>query len=97
MIRVLGIVCATAALVFEFSSYWKQITKTIRSKHSNQVSSSAYLYKMAKITFNLINLAIFANWVGFSMEVASLLICVTALAVIARFKPRGWRLVHFGK
>ncbi len=97
MIHWIGIACATAALIFEFSSYWKQITKTIRAKHSNQVSSSAYLYKIAKITFNLINLAIFSNWVGVGMEVASLLICITALTVVAHFKPRGWRLIKIGK
>ncbi len=97
MIHVLGVTCASIALFFEVSSYWKQISKTIRSKHSNQVSSSAYLYKITKISFNLINLAIFSNWVGFGMEVAALIICVTALTVIARFKPRGWKLVHFGK
>jgi hypothetical protein len=97
MIKVIGACCAGIALFFEFSSYWKQITKTLRSKHSNQVSSSAYLYKMAKISFNLINLAIFANWVGFTMESASLVICIAALIVVAHFKPKKWRLIHFGK
>lgn len=97
MIRILGMACASIALYFEFSSYWKQITKTLRAKHSNQVSSSSYLYKIAKISFNLVNLAIFANWVGFGMEVAALIICITALAVVAHFKPRGWRLIKFGK
>jgi hypothetical protein len=97
MIKVIGICCASIALFFEFSSYWKQITKTLRSKHSNQVSSSAYLYKMAKIFFNLINLAIFANWVGFGMESAALIICMMALTVVAHFKPKGWKLIHIGK
>lgn len=97
MIRIIGIVCATIALFFEFSSYWKQITKTLRAKHSNQVSSSAYLYKIAKISFNMVNLAIFANWVGFGMEGAALIICVLALTVISHFKPKGWKLIHFGK
>ena len=97
MIRAIGIVCATIALFFEFSSYWKQITKTLRAKHSNQVSSSAYLYKSAKISFNMVNLAIFANWVGFGMEGAALIICIMALTVISHFKPKGWRLIHFGK
>jgi len=97
MIKLVGVACAGIALFFEFSSYWKQITKTLRAKHSNQVSSSAYLYKIAKISFNLINLSIFANWVGFGMEAAALLICVMALTVIAHFKPKKWRLFHFGK
>ena len=93
----IGIACACIALCFEFASYYKQITKTLRSKHSNQVSSSAYLYKIGKISFNLINLAIFSNWVGFTMECAALIICVTALTVVAHFKPKGWKLIHFGK
>lgn len=97
MLRLIGVTCAVIALFFEFSSYYKQITKTLRARHSNQVSSSAYLYKIAKISFNLINLSIFANWVGFGMEAAALVICISALTVIAHFKPRGWRLFHFGK
>jgi len=97
MLRLIGIACASVALFFEFSSYYRQIKKTLRVGHSNQVSSSSYLFKIGKISFNLINLAIFANWVGFSMEAAALVICIAALSVIAHFKPKGWRLFHFGK
>jgi len=97
VIRLVGAGCASVALFFEFSSYYRQIKKTLRAKHSNQVSSSSYLFKMAKIFFNLINLYIFSNWVGFGMEAAALVICVAALSVVAHFKPKGWRLVHFGR
>jgi predicted Kef-type K+ transport protein len=97
MLRLIGIACASIALFFEFSSYYHQIKKTLKVRHSNQVSSSSYLFKIGKISFNLINLAIFANWVGFSMEAAALVICIAALSVIAHFKPKGWRLFHFGK
>lgn len=97
MLRLVGVTCAVVALFFEFSSYYKQISKTLRARHSNQVSSSAYLYKIAKISFNLINLSIFSNWVGFGMEAAALVICVGALGVIAHFKPKAWRLFNFGK
>lgn len=97
MLRVIGISCASIALFFEFSSYYRQIRKTLKVGHSNQVSSSSYLYKIGKISFNLINLAIFANWVGFGMEAAALGICIAALAVIAHFKPHRWRLINFGK
>lgn len=97
MLRLIGICCALTAISFDFASYWKQISKTLRQRHSNQVSSSSYLYKIAKIIFNIVNLSIFCNWVGVSMETAALLICVAALSVVAHFKPRGWRLVNFGK
>jgi hypothetical protein len=97
MLKLIGITCAAIALFFEFSSYYRQIRKTLRARHSNQVSSSSYLFKIAKIFFNIINLSIFANWVGVSMEAAALIICVAALSVISHFKPKGWRLVNFGK
>jgi hypothetical protein len=97
MIKLIGASCAIIALFFEFSSYWKQIAKTFRSGHSNQVSSSAYLFKICKISFNLINLSIFANWVGFGMEAAALVVCISALAVIAHFKPKKWKLFNIGK
>jgi purine-nucleoside phosphorylase len=95
MLRLIGILCAVVAISFDFASYWKQIAKTLKQKHSNQVSSSSYLYKIAKIIFNIINLAIFSNFVGVSMEVAALFICISALMVIAHFKPKNWKLVDF--
>lgn len=97
MLRLIGIICAVIAISFDFASYWKQIAKTLRQRHSNQVSSSSYLFKIAKIVFNIINLAIFSNFVGVSMEAAAFLICVAALSVICHFKPKGWHLFSVGK
>lgn len=88
----LGIVCVAIALILELASYWKQIAKTLRTKHSKDVSSTAYVLKIAKYIFTLIGLAIYSNWVGFGLEVAALTICLAAFYVIVRYKPRGWRL-----
>lgn len=95
MLRLIGIICATIAITFDFLSYYKQIHKTLKAKHSNQVSSSSYLFKIAKILFNLINLAIFSNFVGCFMEGMALIICIIALMIICHFKPRGWHLIDF--
>ena len=97
MLKLIGILCATVALCFEFGSYYRQIKKTLKQKHSNQVSSSSYLFKIAKILFNLINLAIFSNFVGCFMEGMALIICIIALSIIAHFKPKNWHLFSFGK
>lgn len=95
MIKILAIICACISLICEFSSYWKQISKTLKTKQSIQVSSSAYLFKIAKIFFNLINLFIFSNYIGFAMEAAALCICIAALMVVAHFKPSDWKLFDF--
>ena len=93
MVRELGVACVAIALLLELGSYYKQIAKTLRTKKSKDVSTSAYLLKIVKYAFTMVALGIYANWVGFLMEVVSLAACLTALAIVARFKPRGWRLM----
>ena len=92
MIRIVGIVCVSIALVLELASYYKQISKTLKAKHSSQVSSTAYLLKIVKYIFTLVALGIYANWIGFLLEFAALAICLVAFAIIIRYKPRGWKL-----
>lgn len=87
-----GIGCVAIALFLEFASYYKQIAKTIRTKKSAQVSSTAYLLKIAKYIFTLIGLALYSNWVGFGLEVGALLICCVALYIVAKYKPKNWSL-----
>jgi uncharacterized protein with PQ loop repeat len=93
MVRVIGVTCVTIALVLEVGSYWKQIAKTLRTKKSKDVSTSAYLLKVVKYAFTMIALAIYVNWIGFLMEVVSLAACLIALSIVARFKPKGWKIV----
>lgn len=88
----IGIACVVIALFLEFASYYKQIAKTLRTKKSAQVSSTAYLLKIAKYIFTLIGLALYSNWVGFGLEVGALIICCVALYIVARYKPKNWRL-----
>lgn len=88
----LGIICVGLALVLELLSYWKQISKTLRERNSDHVSSSAYMLKIAKYIFTLVGLAIYSNWVGFGLELAALGICLVAFYLIVKYKPKGWRL-----
>lgn len=89
---IIGIVCITLAFILEFGSYFKQISKTLRTQRSAQVSSSAFLCKIVKYIVTLIGLAIFANWVAFVLECGALGICTWALYIIAKHKPKRWRL-----
>lgn len=95
MLELVGVACITIAVILEMSSYYKQISKTLRTKKSAQVSSSAFLLKILKYLFTLAGLGVFGNWVGFGIEVAALAFCCIALKIICRYKPKGWRL--FGK
>jgi len=93
MNHYVGIACIVIALLLELGSYWKQIAKTLRTKKSKDVSTSAYLLKVVKYAFTMVALGIYANWVGLLMEIVSLAACLIALAIVARYKPRGWRLL----
>lgn len=84
--------CVGTALFLDSMSYYKQIKKTLRTKKSSQVSSSAFLYKIAKAIFAMIGLAIYTNRVGLGMEAFMLVVYIISLAVIAHFKPKGWKL-----
>jgi uncharacterized protein with PQ loop repeat len=90
--KIVGVSCIAIALILELLSYYKQIAKTLRTKHSSQVSSTAYVFKILKYIFTIIGLAVYANWVGLGLEAAALTICVVALSIIIRYKPKGWKL-----
>jgi uncharacterized protein with PQ loop repeat len=92
MLKTIGTVCVGMALFLDTVSYWKQIVKTIKAKKSSQVSSSSYLFKIAKALFSMTGLAIYFNWVGFGMEAFMLIVYAISLIIIAKYKPRGWRL-----
>jgi len=84
--------CVGTALFLDSMSYYKQIKKTLRTKKSSQVSSSAFLYKIAKAIFAMVGLAIYTNYVGLGMEAFMLLVYIISLIVIARYKPKRWSL-----
>ena len=90
--KIIGTLCVGVALFLDTMSYWKQIEKTVRTKRSAQVSSSAYLYKIAKVCFSMVGLVIYTNWVGFTMESFMMVVYIVSLAIIAKYKPKGWRL-----
>jgi hypothetical protein len=92
MIKYIGIACVGAALFLDVISYWKQIVKTVKARKSSQVSSSSYLYKIAKAIFAMAGLCVYGNWVGFGMELFMLVVYAVSLGIIAHFKPRGWSL-----
>lgn len=92
MLHSIGVACLTIAVLMELASYYKQVAKTLRTKRSSQVSSSAFVYKIIKYIFTLVGLAVYSNWVGFGLEVAALTFCSWALYTVARFKPKGWSL-----
>ena len=80
------------ALWLDTASYYRQIKKTLRTRKSSQVSSTSFLYKIAKALFALIGLAIYKNFVGVGMELFMLIVYLISLGVIIRFKPRNWSL-----
>jgi hypothetical protein len=92
MIKYMGLFCVGMALFLDVMSYWKQIRKTVKTRKSAQVSSSSYLYKIAKAVFAMVGLCVYGNWVGFGMELFMLAVYAVSLGIIAHFKPKGWSL-----
>ena len=97
MLKIIGIICATGSILFDLASYYKQIAKTLRTKKSTQVSSSAYLMKLGHYTCSVIALALFLNWAGFIMEMFAFIACIICFYLVIKFKPKDWSLFHFGK
>lgn len=92
MIYNIATLCIAIALFLDTLSYWRQIKKTIKTKKSSQISTTSFLYKIAKALFALIGLGICTNWVGFTMECFMLLVYAVSLYIISLYKPRGWKL-----
>lgn len=92
ILNSIGVACITVALILEVGSYYKQIKKTLRTKKSSQVSSSAYMLKVVKYLITMVGLGIYVNWVGFFMEIVSLIACGVCLWLIVYYKPKGWKL-----
>ena len=92
MIRWIGLICGTGSVLFDLASYWKQISKTLRTKKSAQVSSSAYMMKLSHYTCSIIALAVFANWAGFTMEMFAFAACLVCFYLVILYKPKTWRL-----
>jgi uncharacterized protein with PQ loop repeat len=80
------------ALFLDTASYWRQIRKTLKTKKSSQVSTTAFLYKIAKACCAITGLAICSNFVGLGMEVFMSVVYIVSLIIIAKYKPKGWRL-----
>ena len=94
MLRTIGIILATCAVCFDFTSYIKQISKTLRTRHSKDVSTTSYSLKISKILCSTTALALFSNWLGFIMEMLALIICVVTFTVIIKYKPKSWRFFN---
>ena len=92
MKRIIALSCVVIALFLDSLSYYRQIKKTLKTKRSSQVSSTSFIYKMFKAKFSMIGLALWSNWVGFGMEAFMFIVYAISLGVIAKFKPRGWKL-----
>ena len=97
MLKLIGILCATGSILFDLLSYYRQIHKTLKTKHSSQVSSTAYLFKLSHYTCSVVALLIFANWTGLIMEMSALIACLICFYLVILYKPRGWKLFNFGK
>lgn len=84
-------ICVAVALWLDTLSYYRQIRKTLKSKKSSQVSSTAFLYKIGKVAFAMAGLALCSNWVGLSMEAFMLIVYVVSLWIIVKYKPKSWK------
>ena len=91
MIEIIAIICLMVAVILDVSSHVYQIKKTRRDGKSSQISVKSLLLRSTKCAFTLIPLAIYANWLGFGMQVVSLTACCIALIFVIKYKPKGWK------
>ena len=89
-LSAIGGACVVLALLLDSMSYYRQVAKIRRTERSTQVSSSQYIYKMAKAIFALIGLAIYSNFVGMGLEIFMLLVYIASFIVVIKYKPKNW-------
>lgn len=92
MIKTIGCLLVSASVFFDIYSYWKQVVKTLREKESKDVSTSSYIMKIVHYLCSIGALVIFMNWAGLIIETVPLICCLVVLAVVAKYKPKGWKL-----
>ena len=92
MIELVGASLVTLAVVADIASYWKQIKKTLHTGKSRHVSTTAFMLRIAKDSMLVVALAIYKNWVGAGVHILAIIACSVTLIVVARHKPRGWKL-----
>ena len=93
-LKVLGTILVTTAITLNVGNYWKQITKTIRTKQSTQVSTSAYMMNIGHYICSVVSLAIFSNWVGCIAEATAGLACFVTFLLVVKYKPKNWHLIN---
>lgn len=97
MLKLIGIICAIGAVFFSIEAYYRQIRKTLRTRHSGQVSSTSYMMYLAHYSCSMTALILFSNWAGLFMEASACVACLATFLIVIHFKPKGWRLFSFGK
>jgi hypothetical protein len=95
MLKLIGGVFTFLAIAFDLGSYWKQIKKTLRERHSKQVSTSSLAMKLSHYVCSIVALLIFVNFVGFFMELMAGIMCLITFIIVCHFKPKNWRLINF--
>lgn len=83
------------ALFLDAASYYRQIKKVWITKRSSQVSSTSFLYRIAKALCAITALYIYKNFVGFGMECFMFCIYIVSLTVVAKYKPKTWKLIEW--
>lgn len=91
-LTIFGSFLVLVSVLLDLGSYWKQSAKTLRTKRSANVSSSAYMLKLGHYVCSIVSLTIFSNWVGLGMEFAAFLFCLVTFTLVIKYKPRGWKL-----
>src|SRR5690349_2705295 len=92
MIKTIGSFFVAASVFFDIYAYWKQLRKTMLEKESKDVSTSSYLMKIVHYFCSIVALVIFMNWAGLIIEAVPLVCCLIVLVVVARYKPKNWKL-----
>jgi hypothetical protein len=93
-LTVLGTVLVTTAVILNVGNYYKQMRKTVLTKHSTQVSTSAYMMNIGHYICSVAALAIFSNWVGCIEEATAGLACFVTFLLVVKYKPKRWHLIN---
>ena len=91
MIQIVGWICFFLSILLDIASYIRQIQKLVKTRCSEDISSTAWYMKWYKDLTAIIACVCLVNYIGAGLATIGLIMCSITLYLIISYKPKDWR------
>lgn len=91
MISLIGWIAFYTSISLDVGSYVRQIQKLLRTRSSDDISSTCWYLKWWKDGTAIVACMLLNNYVGALLATVGLVMCSITLYLIVRFKPKEWK------